>query len=72
MATYEDMFQLARICLRQACNASNSEASAALLSLADEYGRRAAELENSAALVADKTKSPIRFSGQQRRRLVTP
>jgi hypothetical protein len=47
MPTYKDLVELARICLRQAHTVGNSEVSAALSRMAQEYAQRAAELNNS-------------------------
>ena len=61
MPTYKDLVELARICLSQARMAHNTEASAALFRLSQEYGRRATELDS--AKIPDLRKSQMAHRG---------
>ena len=61
MPTYKALVELARICLSRARMAHNTEASAALFRLSQEYGRPATELDS--AKIPDLRKSQMAHRG---------
>ena len=56
MPTYDDLIELAEICLRQTHAAKSRTVSAELRRMAKEYQKRAAELDSGKHLVGEFTR----------------